>query len=307
MRIVQRAVLFLFSILLVSAGLLLLVFPFSDQLGAVAAKATQAADNWMIAILAGSALLALGVFTLLPFDLFRRKGRAISFGAEGGTVVIQLESFEASLRKTIAKLPMVKRAHVTVTPKEDNRKVGIDATVHLKKPAGISTRETAERLREFVDKAARSILGSDEITTVTVRVEDIQIDSTQTAESLNSIFADAEKAVVPMAVAAAAPVVTGVTSYAKPEQIEPEETEDFVQDVDDDAKYTPAHSEALVTYEEMQRMQQDAPNASVAEDDEDPLPAINAEEQSNPSPVTSFESLREENDGGDEEKPGEKA
>lgn len=213
MRIVQRIFLYGISIAMIAAGVAIAAYPFSGQ---VVEFAHTIASKWMLCLSAGCAAAALGVFTLLPFDFLQRKGRAISFAGPTGTVSIQIEPFEHSLRKTIAKLPMVKRASVTVTPKDNNRKVGIEAAVSLKKPADASTRETAERLREFIDKVSRQILGADEVMTVDVRIEDVLVDSSHTAESLNGIFAKAEEKVVPVerSYAPAAVATAGASALA---------------------------------------------------------------------------------------------
>lgn len=209
MRIIQRIVLYLFAVAVIAAGALLFQYELHELYAEVAARVPE---NMVLRYGVAVAAVVLGVFTMLPFGLFHRKGRSISFSGINGGVVIELDSFEESLRKTIAKLPMVKRVHVNVMPRDNDRKVGIEATVSLKKPADISTRETAERLREFIDKAARGILGADEVTTIDIKVTNIDIDPSQTAESLNSVFERYESAPAPVSESRPAHVATPVTA-----------------------------------------------------------------------------------------------
>jgi len=135
MRIVQRIFLYLISVMLVLVGVAIAAYPFNESAKALVARASEYSQDWILCVLVGIALAAIGIFTLLPFTIFRKKGRAISFAGPNGTLEIQLDSFEASLQKIVGKLPMVKRAHINVTPEDSNRKVGIEANVSLKKPA----------------------------------------------------------------------------------------------------------------------------------------------------------------------------
>jgi len=288
MKTVQRAFLYLMSIAAIAAGAAVAAFPFNDQ---AAELAHRVSSNWMFCLLIGCAAAALGLVTLLPFGAFARKGRSISFAGPTGTVTIQIDPFAVSLRKTIAKLPMVKRVSVCVTPKDNGRKVGIEAAVTLKKPAESSTRETAERLREFIDKVSRQILGADEIMTVDVRVEDVLVDPTQTAESLNGIFAAAEKNVAP----AARTVALAGAAAAAPDDI----YDGPDGPIEERAEDTPeveaeTHSSDLLTYDEAEELR----HARVPVPDGADQP--NAEDDDGPK-LTSFEDLSE---GGED---GEKA
>ncbi len=340
MRIVQRVFLYIVSFFLILAGIAVAMYPYNPQ---VAEFAQSIAGKPMNCLFVGIVIAALGLFTVLPFDMFRRKGRSISFAGPTGTVSIQIDSFETSLRKTIAKLPMVKRVHVQVTPKDNDRKVGVKADVSLKKPAETSTRETAERLREFIDKVSRQILGADEVISVDVNVEDVLIDPSQTAESLNSIFSRAEESVVPVQrtvtpSAVASPVVTAAAATAPiagaPMVSEPlreiESEADTVRNADleadiDDSKSTSPTSE-LLTYDEAEELKHTrmTDTAAVSDDFESDDPVIDADvateetDDSRALPAfdddlkeTSFQSLadgsKEESATEDEPKPESKA
>jgi hypothetical protein len=319
MRIVQRVFLYLISLFLIVAGVAIAIYPYNNF---VQELIEFIASKWIHCLLLGIVLAAFGIFTLLPFDRFTRKRRSISFSGPTGTVAIEIDPFESTLRKTIAKLPMVKRVHVTVTPKDNDRKVGIEATVALKKPGDTSTRETAERLREFIDKVARQILGADEVTSVDVRVEDVLIDPTQTAESLNSIFATAEKSVspaprtvtpvaaaaAPLAVAPEAQEVVGA-SVAETDPAQSDTAGDFAEDDAETAPNTESDSDGaqdaspssdLLTYEEAEELE----HARYKEHHPEPeLTPFNDEEPK----ATSFQSLADETADDDESKPLEKA
>lgn len=339
MRIVQRVFLYVVSFFLILAGIVIAMYPYNPQ---VAEFAHSIAGKPMNCLLVGIVIAALGLFTLLPFDLFRRKGRSISFAGPTGTVSIQIDSFEISLRKTIAKLPMVKRVHVHVTPKDNDRKVGVKADVSLKKPAETSTRETAERLREFIDKVSRQILGADEVISVDVNVEDVLIDPTQTAESLNSIFSKAEQSVVPVqrtvtqpaavvpaaAAAAATAPIAGAPMVSEPlREIGPEGGTEPNIDLEagiDESKSSSSPSE-LLTYEEAEELKHArmTDTSAVSDDFEAEEPVIDADvateeaDDSSALPAfdddlkeTSFQSLadgsKEDSATDDESKPESK-
>ena len=293
MRIVQRVFLYVVSFFLILAGIAIAMYPYNPQ---VAEFAQSIAGKPMNCLLVGIIVAALGLFTVIPFDVFRRKGRSISFAGPTGTVSIQIDSFEVSLRKTIAKLPMVKRVHVQVTPKDNDRKVGVKADVSLKKPAETSTRETAERLREFIDKVSRQILGADEVISVDVNVEDVLIDPSQTAESLNSIFSKAEESVVPATRTVTpyvAPTVSAATAIATASmagapmaseplrEIEEDVTDGTTAELEadiDEAKSTSPSSE-LLTYDEAEELKHTrmTDTSAVSDDFESEEPVIDAD------------------------------
>lgn len=293
MRIVQRVLLYVVSFFLILAGIAIAMYPYNPQ---VAEFAQTIASKPMNCLFVGIVIAALGLFTVIPFDLFRRKGRSISFAGPTGTVSIQIDSFETSLRKTIAKLPMVKRVNVHVTPKDNDRKVGVKADVSLKKPAETSTRETAERLREFIDKVSRQILGADEVISVDVNVEDVLIDPSQTAESLNSIFSRAEESVVPAqrtvtpyvaptvaaATAAATASMAGAPMASEPLREVDEEVTDGTSaelEADIDEAKSASPSSELLTYDEAQELKHTrmTDTAAVSDDFESDDPVIDAD------------------------------
>lgn len=297
MRIVQRTFLYIISIAIIVDGALFAAYPFSEQARSLVAAVL---DKPMLCLLLGLVAVALGVFTLLPFDLFNRKGRSISFAGQTGTVSILIDSFEVSLRKTIAKLPMVKRVSVEVTPKDNNRRVGIEATVSLKKPAESSTRETAERLREFIDKVSRQILGADEVMTVDVRIEDVLIDPSQTAESLNGIFAAAEKNVTPVE-RTVTPLATAVAAVEEPaDEVEEQEPERYlsptpIAQADAREDVAKPKTSSLLTYEEAEELEHARLADANTPDSDEP------KEESVPS-GSSFQSLAAGPDEEDEPK-----
>lgn len=244
MHIVQRIFLYAVSALLIAAGAALVFYPISELYQIAIAQVPR---NWLLRVAIGFSAAAVGVFTVLPFGLIGRRGKKIAFPGTHGTVVIQLGSFEASLRKTISKLPVVKKIDVTVAPTDNDRKVGIHARVTLVKPVETGARETADRLREYIDKAARRILGANEVTTVDVEVVHIIVDSTQTAESLEAVFAESEAALAAAPVAAVA--ASAATDYTEAAPVTrsafaPEPEPETMKD----------ESSELLTYEEAQRL-----------------------------------------------------
>ncbi|GMU94008.1 MAG: hypothetical protein AMXMBFR4_30660 [Candidatus Hydrogenedentota bacterium] len=268
MHIVQRIFLYAVSALLIVAGAALVVYPISELYQVAIAQVPR---NWLLRVAIGFSAAAVGVFTVLPFGWIGRRGKKIAFPGAHGTVVIQLGSFEASLRKTISKLPVVKKINVTVAPTDNDRKVGIHARVTLVKPIETGARETADRLREYIDKAARRILGADEVTTVDVEVVNIIVDSTQTAESLEAVFAEREAALAaaPVAAAAASTAIEDteavpVTQAAFAPEPEPETMKD--------------ESSELLTYDEAQRLHSDteAEQGAEQEAEQEAQPALSA-------------------------------
>ena len=292
MRIIQRAFFYVISIVMIGAGAAAAMLPFNQRLSELAARLTE---HWMLCLLLGFVSVALGFVTLLPSGLFGRKGRCITFAGPTGTVSIQIDPFETSLRKTIAKLPMIKRVSVAVAIKDNKRKVGVVANVSLKKPEEISARDAGARLLEFVDKAAKRILGADEVASVDVVIDDVQIDPSQTAESLNGIFAAAEKSVEP----APRSITPYVSEPARAEPIGPvdegslhdgpaeEEADAEASEVESatPVEHDDAHSSDLLTYEEAEEMRHArASEHDAAEPHTDAATTDSA-------PHTSFESL----------------
>jgi hypothetical protein len=204
MKLFQRIVLALLAVGVLAAGVGLIALPFSEQAMGVAASYFE--DTfWRMG--AGIVLAAFALFALLPFGGMRAPTQ-ITVPSPNGNIVIHLAPVESSMARTLGKLPIIKKADLRVVPTDENRRVRITARVALKKPAGASAVETTERLREYVDKLGRRILGATEVTTVELVVTNLIVDPTQTAESLNAMLKGLEE----IPVEAVAVSVTGASA-----------------------------------------------------------------------------------------------
>lgn len=130
-----------------------------------------------LAFLGGGALLmSVGLLGLLPFRRFRVGSKVISFQGAYGSVVIQLDSVEATLNRVVGKMPEVKKITVNLLPAEDNRRVRIMADVLLYKDLKAGARETANRVSQYIADTAINILGVEEVTAVDLNVRGIIVE-----------------------------------------------------------------------------------------------------------------------------------
>lgn len=205
MKLFQRIVLVLLAVAALGAGIALIALPFSEQAMGIVVSYFEN-SFWRMG--AGIVLAAFALFALLPFGGMRPPTQIV-VPSPNGNIVIHLAPVEVSMTRTLGKLPIIKKAHLRVMPTDENRKVRIAAQVALKKPAGASAVETTERLREYIDKLGRRILGATEVTTVELVVTNLLVDPTQTAESLNVMLKGLEEIPIEAvaASAAAAPVL----------------------------------------------------------------------------------------------------
>ncbi|HOE66267.1 MAG TPA: hypothetical protein PLO62_07050 [Candidatus Hydrogenedentes bacterium] len=119
----------------------------------------------------GAAIVVLALFATLP-AWKRRRSNTISFPGAHGPIVIQLDSVEASLNRTLRGRPEVRKINVRVQPVNDNRQVRITAGVQCyTTQAGI--RETSDRIGEIIKRTAVNLLGVEEVTTVELKINGI--------------------------------------------------------------------------------------------------------------------------------------
>ncbi|MFA6242506.1 MAG: hypothetical protein WC655_16335, partial [Candidatus Hydrogenedentales bacterium] len=118
MKLLQHAILVIFGVGIVLAGAALAALPISTAYDMLIAKVPDN-DMWRIGI--GLAVAALALLAILPFGGLRR-GRRITFQSAQGNVSFQLDSVEAALRKSLKKLPTVKRVDIEVCADENSRK-----------------------------------------------------------------------------------------------------------------------------------------------------------------------------------------
>ncbi|MFA6244366.1 MAG: hypothetical protein WC655_25710, partial [Candidatus Hydrogenedentales bacterium] len=235
----------------------------------------------------------------------------ITFQGAQGNVSFQLDSVEAALRKSLKKLPTVKRVDIEVCADENSRKVRVGANVLLYKAGGASAREAAIRLSDEIARQARQLLGADEVATVDLNIDGIIVDGKDVATSPVETFSSSVKdtlptgrsetarpaalapapavtpAVAPLAAAAAPAPLPDVTGWEAPAKLAPLPANDDLLTYEDSLKLREEESE------------EDTPDMSLEPDDEDEQEALPGS--------TSFSSLADDDtqdpDKEDAEKP----
>ncbi len=307
MKLLQHAILVVIGVGIVLAGAALAALPISTLYDILIAKVPDN-DMWRIGI--GLSVAALALLAILPFGGFRR-GRRITFQSAQGNVSFQLDSVEAALRKSLKKLPTVKRVDIEVCADENSRKVRVGANVLLYKAGGASAREAAIRLSDEIARQARQLLGADEVATVDLNIDGIIVDGKDAATAPVETFSSSVKdtlptgrsetakpaapaapavapAVAPLAAAAAPAPLPDVTGWEAPEKLAP----------------LPANDD-LLTYEDSLKLrdeepEEDAPDISLEPDDD--------EEAQDESPEsTSFSSLADDDTQGPDKEDEDKS
>jgi hypothetical protein len=162
MRIVHIVVFKLLSLVVLSAGVLLVAMyfqaPLYDQVTA------YAGERWaQLAPVIGSILFILGLLGLLPLSR-KKHPNSISFPGEYGEVTIHLDSIEATLNRIVSKMPEVKKISVRLIPSEDNRRAEVTGSLWIYKgseAAGVS--EIVGKVQKHLRDTAINILGVEEI------------------------------------------------------------------------------------------------------------------------------------------------
>ncbi|MBX7258101.1 MAG: hypothetical protein K1Y02_17200 [Candidatus Hydrogenedentes bacterium] len=309
MRLLQHAILVVLGVGIFIAGVALATVPVSTLYNVLITKVpVPHEDLWRIGI--GLAIAAVALFAILPFGGFRR-GRRITFQSAQGNVTFQLDSVEAALRKSLKKLPTVRRVSVEVSADENSRKVKISSNVLLYKAGGASAREAAIQLSNEIARQARQLLGADEVATVDLNIDGIIVDGKDVSTSPVETFRDhvkenlptgkpdTAKPLVPVSAPASVAAPAAVAAVAAPAPL---------PDVSEWEAPAPANDD-LLTYEDSLKLREDTEH----EEDDDDLavtPGADDEESSEAgftaelphvSESTSFDSLTDD----DERKPDE--
>ena len=126
----------------------------------------------------GMLLIAVGVLGIIPL---RKDGpkNTISFPGPHGDVTMNLDSVEATLNRVVGKMPEVKKIAVRVRPTEDSRKATVRADVWIHRgnePESVS--DIRRRIFTYLQDAAVSILGVEEVTEIAMNVEGVHVDAT---------------------------------------------------------------------------------------------------------------------------------
>ena len=288
MRIVQRVLLYLVSLAIIAGGLTLFVYPTSELYQLIVNRLPHG-QAWLLRYTLGCAAFAFGVFTLIPFEMFARKRRSISFPAEKGRTVIELHWFEDALKKTLVKLPIVKRADILVTPVDKDTKVKIEIKVFLSKSEDESTRDASDRLQKFADEAARSILGPNEVKSLEVHITNVQVDVKKTAQEFSKYPPAPIERPAPVAAAAA----TGAATLAHDDELDAEDYEVVEEAPESTEASVPVHSEDLLTYDEAASLPSPVEDHAAGEPGADHVAEDTFADDAS-APSTSFESINDE-------------
>ncbi len=228
MKYLQITLQKLISLAVIAVGVALFWLPLGEVYQRVLIYVPHFSNDYLqmaIRYGAGGVIVIAGLLALLPVFRGRRHLNVISFPGAHGPVMIQLDSVEASLNRTLRNRPEVKKISMRVEPVNDNRQVRIQANVHCyTTSAGI--RETTARISEAIRRTAVNLLGVEEVTTVELKVMGIFADgpsTVATSEPVSAVrppVAESPRATVPPA------LKDNVLDYSE---------EDLVDDEEDDA------------------------------------------------------------------------
>lgn len=170
----------------------------------------------------GGAIL-LGFYGFIP--RIPSRGKSIVFPGQYGPISIALKPVENSLHRVLRRMPEIAKFQAKVAPAENGKKVRIDAAVVLQTQPAARARKTVELVHEYIAQTAARMLGLEDISTITLKVEHINVDAKRASKMLHDeiiervaqaeeeeeLHAMAQQA-VPMA--AAVPVAAGVAAAA---------------------------------------------------------------------------------------------
>ncbi|MBN2311117.1 MAG: hypothetical protein JXR94_19225 [Candidatus Hydrogenedentes bacterium] len=179
MRIFQNLLLKLLCLVIALAGILLAIYSLKD----IVILLETVPDSTIIRVIAGCILVLVAIAGLLPARR-RPRRKEISFPTPQGSSSVHLEPVEASLAKSLKRLPEVRSITIKLLPDDSDRKVRITADAAVHKAAGEGIREMASELSEKIADHARQILGIGEVASVDLNISAIRLDDRDEPEDL---------------------------------------------------------------------------------------------------------------------------
>lgn len=160
------------------------------------------------------AAILLGLYGFLP--RFGGGGKKIVFAGEYGAITIALKPVEASLHRVLRRMPEIAKFTARVRPAEQGKKVRIDATVTLHAQPAARARKTVALVHQYIAETAMRMLALEDLSTITLKVNDIQVDAKRSSqllheELLNREIEEKQQAEMAAVVAATTPVSAPVT------------------------------------------------------------------------------------------------
>lgn len=130
----------------------------------------------------GGAIL-LGFYGFIP--RIPSRGKSIVFPGQYGPISIALKPVENSLHRVLCRMPEIAKFQAKVAPVENGKKVRIDATVVLQTQPAARARKTVELVHEYIAQTAARMLGLEDISTITLKVEHINVDAKRASKVLH--------------------------------------------------------------------------------------------------------------------------
>lgn len=165
MRMLHGLLKLVLAAALISAGVLLYMYPVSELYALLSEGIPD--ESWIRQYPVRQGVgIGVGVVAFLCFlPLFprRRRARSISFQGTHGEVTIDLEPVEATLVRVVSKLPDVKNIAIKIERQDSPGRVKVLATAILLKDADADARMVTGRVNSFIHMHTRKILGLQEV------------------------------------------------------------------------------------------------------------------------------------------------
>lgn len=120
-------------------------------------------------------MVVFGFYAFIPTFKKRAPKRTITFEGEHGDVLIQLDPVQATLTRVLLNMPEIKRVSVKVDPDESGKNALIVADALLQNQPGVSARDTARRVTDYIAESAKSLLGLEELANIRLNVTGIHL------------------------------------------------------------------------------------------------------------------------------------
>ena len=158
MRSIHLLIKFIWTSVLLAAGVLLFMYPIGELYEEFARLLSGFLYPDWARPAVGSAIATLALLALLPLYPKRRTRKSVSFEGTHGEVTIELHPVESTLERVASKLKEVKSIRIRLKPLE-NQAIRVMATAILLKDGDGDARQVTARVNSYIQAHTRKILG----------------------------------------------------------------------------------------------------------------------------------------------------
>ncbi len=149
-------------------------------------------EQYLFDLIVIGALLLVSLYAFLP--RLPGGGKTINYKGEHGPVTIHLKPLQVTLKKVLRKMPEIAKVKPVVRADKAKEKVSIDVVVVLQAQPKERARKTVDVVHEYVYQTAAKMLGLEDITSISLEVDDIRVDAAKTRDALHQDVLDREYA-----------------------------------------------------------------------------------------------------------------